>query len=431
MSSTIPGSLSKGDESIVRKLLKSIRATKYEDPVDQDAFLVECAHSLLKFRPQVASFAQVAELADCAFTLRSMMHANGVRLGSPPSAAFVSIQDFAGEIIRKRRIFRERQRANAERAKSAEGMIARLERNNALEHAAKTLPTSPDEDAISIPSSSDDGMAPQDLQPVAKDPSPSPIKVEPAPTPLSSQVRLATLLTPIDELGLHFGRLSIPAHRPCPPSSPLSSSPSLPDLAPDFFLGQHRLPTKGNDWKKERAGAGMIIRPSRPPFMHDRVVQCNALQMVPRPFGPPALQPRFIDDWQQSKPKSVDSWRSRKNSPGSSKHSASPSQMIHRSFRKTKQNNKRCYYCSAPDHLVALCPLLHFLVIINLQTAQLQVILAWLQSYSFKLYIQELLDVRSPDGPIELANNRSRFLPLNDPSSTVFLTSTISPGSKW
>ncbi|KAJ7429207.1 hypothetical protein B0H11DRAFT_2266610 [Mycena galericulata] len=187
MSSTIPGSLSKGDESIVRKLLKSVHATKYEDPVDQDTFLVECTHSLLKFRPQVASFAQVAELADCVFTIRSMMHANGVRIGSPPSAVFASIQDFAGKIIRKHCIFRERQRANVERAKSAEGMAARIERGDALEYAAKKIPASLDEDATSIPSSSDDGMAPKDLQLVTKDPSPSPIKVEPTPIPLSSQ----------------------------------------------------------------------------------------------------------------------------------------------------------------------------------------------------------------------------------------------------
>jgi len=64
------------------------------------------------------------------------MHANGARLGTPFSDAFVSIQDFAGEIVRKRHTFRERKRANADRIQVAEGMAARAERRAALEHAS-------------------------------------------------------------------------------------------------------------------------------------------------------------------------------------------------------------------------------------------------------------------------------------------------------
>jgi len=44
---SIPGSLSKADEAIVRKLFKALRATRYEDPVDQDAFLVESANTVV------------------------------------------------------------------------------------------------------------------------------------------------------------------------------------------------------------------------------------------------------------------------------------------------------------------------------------------------------------------------------------------------
>jgi hypothetical protein len=65
-----------------------------------------------------------------------MMHANGARLGTPFGEAFLSIQDFAGEILRKRQTFRERKRANADRARVAEGMAARIERNVALEYAS-------------------------------------------------------------------------------------------------------------------------------------------------------------------------------------------------------------------------------------------------------------------------------------------------------
>jgi hypothetical protein len=47
MVSVLPGSLSKNDEAVVRKLFKVIRATKFEDPVDQDAFLVESANTVV------------------------------------------------------------------------------------------------------------------------------------------------------------------------------------------------------------------------------------------------------------------------------------------------------------------------------------------------------------------------------------------------
>ncbi|KAJ7366432.1 hypothetical protein DFH08DRAFT_797414 [Mycena albidolilacea] len=111
MVSPIPGSLSKANEKIVRKVSKTIRATKYEDPVDQAAFLVDSANTVLEFHPQVASFALVPELGECVFTIRSMMHSNNVHLGTPFSNVFISIQDFAGEIIHKRQLFRERRGA--------------------------------------------------------------------------------------------------------------------------------------------------------------------------------------------------------------------------------------------------------------------------------------------------------------------------------
>ncbi|KAJ7435340.1 hypothetical protein B0H11DRAFT_2257301 [Mycena galericulata] len=159
MPSLLPGSLSKADETIVRKLLKVVRATKYEDPVDQDDFLTDSANTVLNYRSRIDSFAVIAELGECVFTIRSMMHANGICLGKPPSATFISLQDFAGEIVRKRQLFQERQRANAERAKVVEGMATRIARNEALEYALKQNdkpPISPDVDAISIPSSSDE-----------------------------------------------------------------------------------------------------------------------------------------------------------------------------------------------------------------------------------------------------------------------------------
>ncbi|KAJ7902589.1 hypothetical protein B0H14DRAFT_2555128 [Mycena olivaceomarginata] len=135
MVSPIPGSLSKTNEEIIRKVFKTIRATKYEDPVDQAAFLVDSTNTVLEFRPQVASFALVPELGECVFTICLMVHSNNAHLGTPFSDAFILIQDFA----------------------AAEGAAARIERNTALEHAANTdkAAPSPNEDAVSIPSGSD------------------------------------------------------------------------------------------------------------------------------------------------------------------------------------------------------------------------------------------------------------------------------------
>jgi hypothetical protein len=108
-----------------------------------------------------------------------MMHANGARLGTPFGDAFLSIQDFAGEILRKRQTLRERKRANADRARVAEGMAARIERSIALEYASNLAnkvcfsllnllrrlifmlqsPVSPNDDVVSIPSGSDESGA--------------------------------------------------------------------------------------------------------------------------------------------------------------------------------------------------------------------------------------------------------------------------------
>jgi len=51
MMTSYPGSLSKADEAVVRKLYKVVRATKFEDPVDQDAFLVESANTVASRLP--------------------------------------------------------------------------------------------------------------------------------------------------------------------------------------------------------------------------------------------------------------------------------------------------------------------------------------------------------------------------------------------
>ncbi|KAJ6626049.1 hypothetical protein B0H10DRAFT_2211568 [Mycena sp. CBHHK59/15] len=268
MSSSIPGSLPKADQDVVRRLLKSLHATKYDEPVDQGIFLLESANTLLRFRPYLALFALLPDLGECAFTLRSLMHVNNVRLGAPPSDTFISLKDFVGDMIRKRQVFRERQSANADRARVAGGIAVQLVRNVTLEYASnmgKKAPASPDDDAVSIPSSSDESGI-EEAPRLPTSPPPSLVTAGSVTAQPSSQVGLeAVLLSPIGELGFCLARLSMgpPLLKPHPlllPSPPFLSSPSLPDLVPDFSLGKYRFPVKGGG---SRTGSATFIRPDR------------------------------------------------------------------------------------------------------------------------------------------------------------------------
>ncbi|KAJ6536515.1 hypothetical protein DFH09DRAFT_1324546 [Mycena vulgaris] len=315
----IPGSLSKPAQDIVCKVLKTIRATKYKDPVDQEAFLLESANAVLPFRSQLASFVLVPDLGECVFTLRSMMHASNAHLGTALNEAFTSIQEFVGEIVRHRHVIRDRRLAHADHIRAAEGVATRIECSAALEHAAsieKAAPRSPDEDCVSIPSSGDESSS--DALPAApKNSLLSPVSVDSTGPPPSSRVRTALLLSPLNELEVRLGRMSLDTFPFIPLRSPLSSSPSLPDLVPDYVLNQHWLPVKGDGLKRGRTTTRKLVRSSShlPACQADSlqrnsrtrvpVVQCHTLQMVPRPFGPPPLSPRnnFVDDWLLSRPK--------------------------------------------------------------------------------------------------------------------------------
>ncbi|KAJ6525813.1 hypothetical protein DFH09DRAFT_1328831 [Mycena vulgaris] len=262
MATSIPGSLSSSDEAIVRRLFKVVRATKFEDPVDQAAFLADSATTVLRYRLRPDSFALVPELADCVFTIRSMMHANRAHLPTSPSAVFTSLQDFAGEIVRKRQLFQERQRVNADRARAASGIADRIARNAALQSASKEAvksPSSPGCDTVSIPSSCDESGIP-DLQTCTPSLVASPIKTEPDLIRPSSQ---AVPLSPLYDLPIRLSRLSLSTPHPVPPSSPLSSGRSLPDLVPDFVLAStpYARPSRPMQYA---AGGATPLRPATP-----------------------------------------------------------------------------------------------------------------------------------------------------------------------
>ncbi|KAF7358325.1 hypothetical protein MVEN_00882000 [Mycena venus] len=341
--------LSKCGEIVVRKLFKTIRATRYEDPVDQEAFLVSSAKTVLRFRPQVMSFAIIPDLAECVFTLRSMMHSLKAPLGTLSSDVFLSLQEFASEIIRQRQVFRERKRAQADRVRAAEGVAARAERRAALEHSERVHKNlSPDDDVVSIPSGSEESAS-EEPPAAPKNPPSSPITTDLTNNPAINQ---AVLLSPLHDLPAHLARLSLNAIPNTPPCSPLSPNLSLPDLVPDFTLGRHNLPEKGSGWKRGRT----MVRHRQILPVPTPVVQCNTVRLVPRPFGPPPTSPKrkYVDAWLQFNPKSTDSCVLKSSSLGSSGHSKNRRPAPRK--RHTKKP-KRCYYCAAVDHLVALCPM--------------------------------------------------------------------------
>ncbi|KAJ7934266.1 hypothetical protein B0H13DRAFT_2305995 [Mycena leptocephala] len=255
--------LNETEEDAIRALHKSVRATRYEDPVDQDAFLVAAARSVLQFREQVASFALTADIAECVFAIRSQLHSNNSRLGTPPDEAFSTISDFAGEIARTRQLYRDRKRAQTARISAEEGVAARAERREALKHAAKFQkhPRSPDEDAVSIPSDTEDEPCLFAVQLALF----SYANAEATGVAPMTPVCPVALLSPIPELeSLMFSfRLSDPPFTgPISPSTPLS----LPDLVPIASPASSGPTVNVRDWRKTM---------SVPPSFRPRIITRN------------------------------------------------------------------------------------------------------------------------------------------------------------
>ncbi|KAK6967030.1 hypothetical protein R3P38DRAFT_3150524 [Favolaschia claudopus] len=320
--------LSTADEKIVRDLQKTLRATHYDDPVDQATFLGAAAESLLSFRLQVASFALNAELAECQ--------------------SIADILGFVGEIISKRQLFRDRKRAQTERNSGAEAAIARAQRRDALEYAAgkasKKTPTSApkDEDCVSIPS--DDEKLDDNKQPAA-------IKIPETPK-IVPVAGLSVVSSPVQGDLMFNLRLNHPMLVP-----PVSPCPSLPGL--EQIESPSYRPILGNELARMR-------RVTLPRVPHDAVFIPRPPQ-VPAPtpivyhrlpMGRPIIQrpptPRYPknssnDVFLVSGPSSI-GFRARTNiSPGKFKSSKKRS-------LSSRRQPKRCFHCDEKSHLIASCP---------------------------------------------------------------------------
>ncbi|KAJ7067672.1 hypothetical protein B0H15DRAFT_807503 [Mycena belliarum] len=232
MPSSYPGCISSADEAIVRRLFKVVRATKFEDAVDQAAFLEESATTVLRYRSHTDSFARITELGECVFTIRAMMHANRVHLPASPSTIFSAIQDFAGEIVRKRHLFQERQHANADRIRLAAGVAARIARKAALDAASSVAvksPSSAGSDIVSIPPTPAESSVP-DLQSFPPSAAVSPIKTD-GPDLVQRNSEVLPSRSPLSPLRPSNAPEPAISHDTAPgPRSFVSSSGSMPPL---------------------------------------------------------------------------------------------------------------------------------------------------------------------------------------------------------
>ncbi|KAJ6612636.1 hypothetical protein B0H10DRAFT_2222987 [Mycena sp. CBHHK59/15] len=351
--------LSLSEEDAVRALHKTVRATRYDDPVDQDAFLVASAHSISPFHPASVPGANrllriVPDLSECVFSIRTGLHQNNSRLESTTSGdVLIAVSDFAGEIIRSRQLFRDRQRDQTVRLHAEEAAVARAERREALKYAEKKRALSPDEDTVSIPS--DDEEPVSNNRPVSLTVEPSSPADGTNTTVVASPVR--ALLSPLPELeSLMFSiRLTSPAL--APPVSPSSPTQSLPDLVPISLPSSESL-VNGRDWPQKMMHA---LRSHRgPPNVPN--TQHHYATVIPRPIvtvpaprstGRASRRPslNYIDDLQMLRPRS-DGSRPRK-SISASKYKRSKKPAL---GKPRASIPKRCFFCSATSHLIAVCP---------------------------------------------------------------------------
>ncbi|KAF7356000.1 hypothetical protein MVEN_00929400 [Mycena venus] len=357
MSSFQSPRLSKADEDAVRKLHKTVRATRFDDPVDQDSFLVASAESVLQFRPQIASFASIPDVGECVFAIRAQLQSNNARLNTPSIGVLADIQDFAGEIARTRQLFRDRRRAQTDRVRAAEGVAARAERRAALEQTSQLHQriASPDDDAVSIPSSDEESDVAVASKSIKKPHVPAASGQANAAVPSSVQVPIS----PLSELeGL---MVSLSVNGPTVPmASPLSPTLSLPDLVP---IAPRLLRANGRDrmmrkmvapqFDHGRATTHTIPNPAVPGLI--ALPATESVCLVPRPLSPGLHHPKlsYADDWLASLPKSIGSRTLRSSSPGNFKRFKKQGPGARRPKFKAP---KRCYYCLATNHLLATCP---------------------------------------------------------------------------
>ncbi|KAJ7905888.1 hypothetical protein B0H13DRAFT_2334090 [Mycena leptocephala] len=219
--------LSQSEQTIVRVLHKTILATHYDDPADQEPSsqfpLILCFNFASS-----CFFASTPDLSECVFQLRTLIHRNNSLLKAPSNKTLDAITSFAGEIVQKRQLLRERAKASKARASGAMAAAARSERRAALKLAAISPAILAGRRPVSIPSSDEEPDSP--IPPSKNEALPAiNTAVSSAPVPVRSHTGL---ISPLSELEGLLLRVQLSAPLAGQLNSPPLSNPSLPDLEP-------------------------------------------------------------------------------------------------------------------------------------------------------------------------------------------------------
>ncbi|KAK7016825.1 hypothetical protein R3P38DRAFT_3561778 [Favolaschia claudopus] len=357
--STLPSAstFSKSEEETIRMKLKTLRATHYEDPMDQKMFLEHTALCILDFRSKVDAFALNAELAQIIFVLRSALHDIHSRAPNPPSVTYPALVAFANEIIQRRQTIIIQTRATVHRLSGIEAARVRAERRQFLKDTTSTISAVKDDDMVSIPSSDTDvepSTPAVEVSTVGAStvlaPPPSPIQVL-----LSAAVPVAGNTEPVAEP---------PAQRP-------NTRPTgLTIITRPIPTGPRADRNSSN--KRPRIGDGDADS------AHPAHIRLSSSNAVPRNLPIHAPIPRLATrDPRHLNPAYTHLLR-KVNSAGvlpifkpNSTGSRAPRNMSRGNFKslskaKPKASKprkpKRCYKCLSEWHLVASCPALKFVV---------------------------------------------------------------------
>ncbi|KAK7043300.1 hypothetical protein R3P38DRAFT_3259291 [Favolaschia claudopus] len=344
MSSTLDVILSRTEEDAVRSLHKTLRATRYDDANDQKKFLEQSAHTLLIFADRPSSFAMSTDLGECVFLIRTEMHKNNIVLSSPSSDLFRAIADFAGKVARKRiELFRNLKFTRVQPLTTTN--ITELAKASDSAHENLTCtPKTPtlvaDDDSVSIPSGDEENYV------VVPPPSPAPAALSPLP-------ELHTFL-----LRLRLG-----------PASPLSPSPSLPDLVPlESPILNHQQFLANDAVQVNRSPIPRVPTPY--PHRNRMPVLAPVPQLAlrdPRRASPAYAhllqRTNFASGSQTSRANSIAFHAHRNTRRGNSRPLSRPNPKVPKvKSQKSRRRAKRCYECHSEWHLVAACPALNFRV---------------------------------------------------------------------
>ncbi|KAF8131778.1 hypothetical protein K438DRAFT_1998755 [Mycena galopus ATCC 62051] len=196
MSSFANLQLSKPDEDSLRKLYRTVRATHYEDPVDQDAFLVASAHTVLQFRPFISSFAHIPDIGEIVFLLRNRCTRRRLVLAGllpkfSPLFKILLVKSSAGAILTATAsMLKLNAFAPPKELLLMPNVVLHL---NMPSNSPSRLVNSVDDDTVSIPSSGDATDIEEPLTPLEKSCGPAPFINTNTAIPSSSQAPLSPL----------------------------------------------------------------------------------------------------------------------------------------------------------------------------------------------------------------------------------------------